>query len=211
MRWLVCALLIGCPLSTPEHTPELDKSTVTVNNKSKVDTTVYVTFGAESVVLPSGWSFCRATSNLSCFFPLAAGEAKNLPISGKYFNATVSFFKPVTCSTTKAEVNVNNPKWYDVGDISLVDGFNVPLRMRFSGENLVVASATGNEKTFGVYPNGCDICVARENPPCGMTPGSDGCKSGGQYNPDVPCQIQGDVMGGGDNDVLIELLELEPT
>jgi len=50
----------------------------------------------------------------------------------------------------------------------------------------------------GVFPVGCDICVARQQPPCGISPcGSSpndggqtcGCHIGGQYNPIVPCQI----------------------
>ena len=56
---------------------------------------------------------------------------------------------------------------------------------------------TGNEKVFGVFPFGCDICVARHSPPCGIKPGKEGCKTGSQYKPDVPCQYQGTVLGGG--------------
>jgi hypothetical protein len=44
---------------------------------------------------------------------------------------------------------------------------------------------------------GCDICTARDNPPCGIAKGKEGCKAGTQYKPDVPCQNQGKKMGGG--------------
>ena len=55
----------------------------------------------------------------------------------------------------------------------------------------------GNSKLLGVFPLGCDICVARQSPPCGMKPGTDGCKGGTQSNPDVPCQFQGATKSGG--------------
>jgi hypothetical protein len=42
-----------------------------------------------------------------------------------------------------------------------------------------------------------------------MTPGTDGCKSGTQYKPDVPCQHQGATMGGGAF-VSVALVKPEP-
>jgi hypothetical protein len=59
------------------------------------------------------------------------------------------------------------------------------------------AGASGNESVLGIFPYGCDICVARQAPPCGIPTGSDGCKTGTQSNPAVPCQLQGAVKGGG--------------
>ena len=56
---------------------------------------------------------------------------------------------------------------------------------------------SGNDQLVGVYPFGCDVCVARQNPPCGIPKGTAGCKGGTQYKPDVPCQWQGTTMGGG--------------
>jgi hypothetical protein len=147
---------------------------------------------------------------LNCNFPLAKGATQELPLAAQNLNATFSFFQPVTCATTKVELNVNNPEWYDVSDVSLVDGFNVPVRLQFGATDVTVQQATGNETKAGVYPNGCDICVARQNPPCGMQPGTDGCKAGTQYDPDVPCQLQGSVMGGGSNRVVVELIDVEP-
>lgn len=195
--------LLGCPA------PTAPKTTAIVANLSQVDTTVYVAFGSDSRIQTADWSFCSG-SGLTCSFPLAKQTTQDLPLHGQYLNATFSFFQPVTCNTTKGEVNLNNPNWYDVADISLVDGFNVPMRILFDNQLISVLSPSNNESALGVYPNGCDICVARENPPCGMSPGTDGCKSGTQYDPAVPCQLQGTVMGGGSNQVIIELLDLEP-
>ena len=67
-----------------------------------------------------------------------------------------------------------------------------------------VRGPSGNEKNFGVYPLGCDICVRRDKPACGFVPGKAGCKSGPDpYHPDVPCQYQGVTMGGGSTAIRI--------
>ena len=89
----------------------------------------------------------------------------------------------------------------DVADVSLVDGYSNDVQIEVGGTILgPPATEALNEKVFGLYPLGCDICVARQNPPCGTgAPGSvAGCKRGPDpYHPDVPCQWQGGVMGGG--------------
>ncbi len=179
-------------------------STVIVTNDTMEDTTVFVAFGADSVVLPADWSFCKSTAGLTCSFSLQKKSTQPLPIGSKYLNATMSFGAPVGCNTTKAEMNVNNPKWYDVTDVSLVDGFSNIISMEISdsigGHELGPPNgAQGNEKVFGVFPLGCDICTARQHPPCGIKPGPEGCKAGTQYKPDVPCQYQGPTMSGGSN------------
>lgn len=200
MRYLLLTILaLGCT-ATPKSplTSKAGGSTLTVTNSTEADTTAYFAFGADSVVLPTDWSFCAATGKLNCSFTLKKGETKELPLQGKYLNATVSFGAPASCGSTKGELNLNNPKWYDIGDVSLVDGFSNKIALDMGGTKLgPPAGATGNEKAYGVYPLGCDICVARQSPPCGMAPGKDGCKGGDQYHPDVPCQHQGTVMGGG--------------
>ena len=206
---------IECP---PENKPTVQHhldvpSQVVILNATNEDTVAYFAFGADSVVLPSSWSFCTATSNLNCSFPMKANTARALP-APDYLNATITFGAAVGCGTTKAELNVNNPKWYDTVDISLVDGYSNDILIEYAdkaGAKRIgpVLGKSGNEKAFGVYPLGCDICVARQNPPCGQTPGTDGCKSGSQYKPDVPCQYQGATMGGGAF-VSVALVKPEP-
>jgi len=173
-----------------------------VRNDTPGSTLVYVAFGADSVVRPADWKFCHATGPLTCDFPVAAGGKQELPLAGRYLNATLAFGAPVACGATKAELNLNNPAWYDVTDVSLVDGYSNMVRVTVtdpSGTKVLgpPLGASGNEKVYGVFPLGCDVCTAREHPPCGMVPGKDGCKAGSQYKPDVPCQHQGAVMGGG--------------
>ncbi len=180
---------------------------VAVTNTSGEPTTVYVTFGGDSSV--RGWSFCADVPG-GCRFQLADKATRDLPTSSEHLNATLSFGGPVACGRTKVELNVNNPSWYDVVDISLVDGFDQAVQVvakddRGSTTLGPVRSSTGNQAAFGVYPLGCDVCTAREDPPCGIPKGRDGCKAGSQYHPDVPCQYQGVTMGGG-SDVTVELL-----
>lgn len=206
------SLLDHCPPGHPPESPDgavdaaadtapaaaADATTITFENKTDAGTTVYVAFGANSGITSASWPPCGDAGALNCNFPLAAGSALALPAAG-YLNATVSFGGPVTCNTTKAELNVNNPAWYDIVDVSLVDGWNGNIAIA-TGAGAVAGptvGAAGNEKVFGVFPFGCDICVARQKPPCGLKPGADGCKTGTQDNPDVPCQYQGAVMGGG--------------
>ncbi len=187
-------------------------ATVAVKNETAKNMVVLVTFGAPSSII--GWEFCkRVPGKTACTFVLNATSTKRLPLDGKTLNATFTFHdepfedeagsSPV-CNTTQAEVNVNNPSWYDILDISLVNGYSHKveiLTVEPDGSSKLlgpVRSPNGNERAFGVYPLGCDGCTLRVRPPCGYTPGTkDGCKGGTQYKPDVPCQYQGTVMGGG--------------
>ena len=206
---------VDCPADGPsavQHHVAVP-SQVVLMNATNEDTVAYFSFGADSVVLPSSWPFCTSPDKLNCSFPMKANTGRALPAPG-YLNVTITFGAAVGCGTTKAELNVNNPKWYDVVDISLVDGYSNDILIEYAdkaGAKRIgpVLGKSGNEKAFGVYPLGCDICVARQNPPCGQTPGTDGCKTGSQYNPDVPCQYQGATMGGGAF-VSVALVKPEP-
>ena len=178
-----------------------------VLNDTDAPSVVHVAFGSDSVVGHETWKHFCVGSGLTCQFHLGKHESRVLPLGGQYLNATMAFDATPSCGSTKAEVNVNNPTWYDVVDVSLVDGYSNKIKMT-AVEPAVDAGpvsttlgppngATGNEKVFGVYPMGCDICVARQSPPCGIKKGTSGCKTGSQYKPDVPCQYQGTVLGGG--------------
>lgn len=196
---MACTLALSscrCPKPQP---PSGGKSTVSVKNDTDGDTTVYVAFGANSVVLPASWSFCTASSKLTCSFTLGAYKAQDLPLAGQFLNATFAFGAGVGCGSTKAEMTVNNPAWYDVLDVSLVDGFSNKISIVIDGGTKLgpPVGRDENEKVFGLFPYGCDICVARQAPPCGIPTGKAGCKGGTQDKPDVPCQYQGPTMGGG--------------
>jgi hypothetical protein len=210
---LLSVLLLACPASETssepvviESVPGPTKSHLWIKNQTEEPTIVYVAFGADSGITQKDWStFCKG-SGLTCSFKLGpSGEVQ--PFIDGYLNATIAFGAPVACGSTKAELNVNNPKWYDVLDVSLVDGYSNKVKIMADDTQLgPPAGKEGNEKVVGVFPLGCDICTARQSPPCGQTPGKDGCKSGTQYKPDVPCQWQGTVMGGGTK-VMVSLVK----
>jgi hypothetical protein len=198
-RSTVLALLFAAAATFGVYVSCTAKAGAVVVNHAGRPISVYIAFGSNSVV--RSWPFCSPVPG-GCKFGLNDKESQALPTGGQYLNATLSFGGPVTCGMTKVELNINNPAWYDIIDISLVDGFNQKLGVSVhdsagTHELGPVRSVSGNEKAIGVYPNGCDICVARQSPPCGQPVGHDGCKSGSQYNPDVPCQYQGSVKGGG--------------
>lgn len=203
--FLTALVLSACGKSC---TPSLPHQ-FTVANDTDVATTVYVAFGANSTINAASWDVCGAaadggvvdagvaTGGLNCSFPLGPKASIGLPLGRQYLNATVSFGAPVGCGTTKAEININNSAWYDVVDVSLVDGYSNKIKLEIDDTAIVPKGASGNENVFGVFPLGCDICIARQNPPCGQTPGYAGCKVGTQYDPKPPCQYQGKQMGGG--------------
>jgi hypothetical protein len=200
--------MTACPPATLPQVPCPDRdvpSTVIVMNAAPDDTVVSVSFGPNSMITAPSWSFCQDGSAPACVFPLKGrGASRALPIGNQYLNATIVFGAvSVGCGTTKAELNVNNPIWHDVVDVSLVDGYSNGIAIEITGSDGGTmklgppVGATGNEKVLGLFPLGCDICVARDQPACGLPVGSGGCKGGTQYNPDVPCQYQGPARFGG--------------
>ena len=177
--------------------PAASQGSLSIENHTGKAANVYIAFGADSVVLPASLPFCTPASPLNCSFGLPAQATQIVALQGKYLNATLAFDAQVGCGATKAELNLNNPKWYDTTDISLVDGYSNKVSITADAVKLGPPNgAAGNEKVYGLYPLGCDICVARQNPPCGIPKGKDGCKAGTQYDPAVPCQNQGKKMGG---------------
>jgi hypothetical protein len=202
---ILAAALLLAKCGAPQTPGARTSTQVTVTNRQDVAASVWMTFGADSVVRPSDW--CDGDP---CFH-LDAGESKALPNpGGRYANVTIAFNSPVGCGSTKAELNLNNPRWYDVVDVSLVDGFNEIVALVLtpsSGEPTTIQpnGPTGNQRVLGLYPLGCDICVARQNPPCDIPLGNQECKSGSQSAPDVPCQVQGTPLGGGGQSVEVVL------
>ena len=178
-------------------------TSLSISNGQTGAVDVYVSFGSDSKITADSWSFCSG-SGLNCNFNLAGSTTKPMPNpNGEYINATFAFGAEVGCGVTKAEININNPAWYDTVDVSLVDGYSNDIEMIYTplgGKAVTLGppnGATGNEKVYGLFPYGCDICVERQNPPCGISKGKTGCKKGTQYDPDVPCQVQGATKGGG--------------
>ncbi|MBA7688424.1 hypothetical protein ES703_96904 [subsurface metagenome] len=166
------------------------QKTVTITNQQGSSATVNINFAADSEITSKDLGFCQG-SDLNCSFTLDAKASKTIPNPDyKYLNFTLAFNAPVGCGSTKTEVTVNNPKWYDTMDVSVVDGFNEKIQINANGTQLGPPNGKlGNQKVFGVYPYGCDGCASVLNPPCGDA-GQGECKGGTQYNPDVKCHYQ---------------------
>lgn len=201
------AILASC-----HHQDAATGTSLAVSNEKTETATVYVSFGSDSEVTADDWEFCSG-SGLNCSFDLGGKKTRPIPNpEGKYINATFSFNHQVGCGATKGEVNINNPSWYDTLDVSLVDGYNNKIRIDAKPKDAAVLELgppkgkDGNADVYGVFPYGCDVCVARESPPCGISKGKDGCKAGTQYDPKPPCQWQGTMMGGGDLEVSVVLM-----
>ena len=203
MSWMVACSGRGCSPSLPDGAASesgAPYSHAQVVNRTSTPTTAYVSFGSDSVVTAASWSFCGDAGG--CSFQLAPDAGQDLPTAGQYLNATISFDQSPQCQVTLGEFNINNPAWVqDTTNISLVNGWSNNIEIDVGDASLGPTQGPSNNATvFGVYPNGCDICVARQKPPCGITPcgspdGSPatcGCKAGTQYNPTVPCQFSFD-------------------
>lgn len=210
--FLLCSCRCPHPSSgTHDSGPPSDGTTLEVHNRQAVAATVSISFGSDSEIKADSWSFCSGTG-LACTFQLDGQTGKPLPLNGQYLNATFAFNDPVGCGSTKAEVNLNNPKWFDTLDVSLVDGFSNRIQIEAEPSAGVTeilgppAGKEGNEKVYGLFPYGCDICVAQQNPPCGIPAGGPGCKAGRQSDPDPVCQVQGPTKGGGGQAVRVVLL-----
>ena len=191
-------------------------ATARVINASDAGTMVYVSFGADSKVHPSDWaSFCARVPS-GCAFPLDADAEHALPADGKALSVNVSFDQPGSCAGSGIDLGefTINSGAYDTADISMVNGWNADMEVRVAGSKTLgpTAGPDSGAGSYGIYPNGCDICVARQKPPCPwQTPcgGPDGggaacgCQGGTQYNPSPVCQV---TPLPKDSDVAVVLL-----
>ena len=193
----LCVLSLLLVLSTSAAAQTEAKSkTVRLTNQQNAPAEAYINFAPDSVLKPSDLPFCKVTGPLNCHFTLAAHASQDVPNPGnKYLNMAVAFNAPVSCGSTKAEVVANNPNWYDVLDVSVVDGFNERIQMKVTPTDGTVTQLgppvgkLGNQKVFGVFPYGCTICAGIKNAPCGDA-GAGECKVGSESKPDVLCQYQ---------------------
>ena len=197
---VVPLLLVLCQ-SAAAQTGAKNES-VRLTNQQGAPAEVYINFATDSVLKPTDLPFCKVTGPLNCQFTLAAHSSQDFPNPGaKYLNMALAFNAPVNCGSTKAEVIANNPKWYDILDVSVVDGFNEKIQMNLTPTGGQVtqlgppAGKLGNQKVFGVFPYGCTICAGIKNAPCGDA-GAGECKAGSESKPDVPCQYQMDEPNG---------------
>jgi|GEM_PF-1399135 len=184
------------PVATKATGPQNKKKTVKLTNRKDSPVIAYINFGADSQIQANDLGgFCTATGKLNCNLTLQANTSVLLPNSSyKYLNMALAFNKPVTCGSTKAEVIANNPNWFDILDVSVVDGFNEKIQMNVTSGGRTVqlgppVGKTGNRNVFGVFPYGCTICAGIKDAPCGDA-GTGECKGGTESKPDSLCQYQ---------------------
>ena len=174
------------------------------NQKEDGSVDVYITFGADSCITQDNIKIdgetgkCKSALYGECVFTLAKGEKNEINLNLCRADLTFRFNSAEGCSVTKAEANMNVPNWDDSWNISLVDGWNENVRIDVATSDIGTKTLgptlgqTGNQQVFGVYPYGCDVCTARQLPPCSIAMGDSECKTPNgvpnQYKPDVPCQ-----------------------
>ena len=194
-RLCCVSLMLALQVIGVAHAADKNKA-VRITNQQGTPAEVYINFAADSVLKPTDLPFCKVTGPLNCHFTLAARSSQDVPNpQGKYLNMALAFNAEVTCGSTKAEVLVNNPSWFDVLDVSVVDGFNEKIQINLTptGGQLTQlgppVGKLGNQKVFGVFPYACTICAGIKNAPCGDG-GPGECKLGTESKPDVLCQYQ---------------------
>jgi hypothetical protein len=229
------ASCIPCGVCNPNAPADCPLQTVTVMNSTSEQQTLYMGFLSNCTcdarcdalggyTLPSDFNTSETTwtvtSNpLILTTTVAPGASVSIPFKAKN-RRKVSIVisanaQPWTaCAVTMAEFTLGD-NWGQYGglrdsyDLSLVNGFNLPMEISPSlGDKIQVTARTANENTLGVYPFACTNCTwgadnatcknqpgAWNNPPLvNPTPTTDypGCKTGGQAkesNPDVKCQL----------------------
>ena len=173
--------------------------TVIITNKQSKEAVVNISFGSDSAMKSAELAdFCTSDGDLKCHFTLAEKSSRQIPNpTFRYLNFSMAANAQVGCGSTKAEITVNSPSWFDHADISLVDGFNEKMQITATSASSPndktvlgpVKGKLGNQKVFGVYPYGCDVCAGIKVSNCGNA-GTGECKGGTEYVPDVKCQYQ---------------------
>jgi hypothetical protein len=212
-----CSACHPASKSSTTATAESNGSEAAVKNESGKSTTVWASFSPDSKVTREDWiSFCKPVTS-GCMFHLGVDEIRYLQTSGKFLSVNLSFGQPGSCEgtgVTLGEMSLNTSNNHDTVDISMVNGWNVDIKIdiapknapkdaSFGGLGAVTLGPTDGPDSgalrLGVFPNGCDICVARQKPPCpwqtpcGTPDGGGvacGCQGGTQYNPSPVCQEQ---------------------
>lgn len=210
----------GNPVTTLEIANEGHETTVFVNFGSANCTTVEMWAESDAIKCTTGDIACDKTGSLNCQFTIAAGSTSDptictvplkvgclssfvFGIGGAPSCGTTPFNGPTAaevavygsaCSTTPGcETSL-----CDCADITVVNGFTVPISMTMSKGPTTLGPVTSggltdNENNLGVFPVGCTTCVTRANCPCpgaGLDCNSNvGCHPEVSGHPDPECQL----------------------
>jgi hypothetical protein len=157
--------------------------TLTLNNKSSKDVTVYIVFVGgmtgnggtytAKYFRDQGWNVYRE-DRCSLTIPKGTspnGTSKTLNLNKGGINITGGLGnEPMgPCPTTMFEINMSpkdNPT-HDHFDLSLVNGFNYSMQIKSSKgkETKHVTKATGHHDALGIYPLGCTLCIGTGSVP----------------------------------------------
>jgi hypothetical protein len=166
-RGSLCVISLMLALQVIGVAQAADKNKIVrITNQQGTPAEVYINFAADSALKPTDLPFCTVTGPLNCRFTLAAHSSQDVPNpQAKYLNMALAFNAQVTCGSTKAEVLINNPNWFDIIDVSVVDGFNEKIQINLmpTGGNMTQlgppVGTLGNQKVFGDFPYACTICA----------------------------------------------------
>jgi len=181
-------------------------STVSIKNRTTKAVRVYLGFNKESCYQTTDFPFCtRDAGNSSvCSFDLASNASREVSISKDRckasFVVTANKIPWTGCAVTQAEFTIRdwwdfNKRYMDTYDISLINGFNVPMSIiPVSGTSVgPVQAATGNQKRAGVFPLACTTCTKRDNPPAACNVDVNDLRechaAGAQGTPQPLCQL----------------------
>jgi hypothetical protein len=220
------ALLSAAPPPCTNPATLCPTQTITIINQRNTDVTLYMGFlvgdtgGYNLATDFPGWT---TTSNpLILTTTVAANNpAPYLVITFKSkvrkqvsIGISADAIPWTNCAVTVAELTLAN-NWCQYGglqdsyDISLINGFNYPIKITpISGKEIAVTALASNENNLGVYPLACTQCTwGKDNATCKNQPGAwnnpplvnptpttnyPGCKTGGQSsenNPPVQCHL----------------------
>jgi hypothetical protein len=184
--------------------------TITVINQRTADVTLYMGFlvgetgGYNLATDFPGWNTTSnpliitttvAANNAAPYLVVTFPSKVRKKVS---FVITADKIPWTSCSVTQGEWTLadNWCQWgglQDTYDISLVNGFNLPMKITpVSGQEVIVTTLAPNNTNTGVYPFACTQCVSMaSNAHCKGQPGAGSdCKSGpDESHPDYPCQL----------------------
>jgi hypothetical protein len=236
---LLSASCNPCGVCNPNPPTDCPLQTVTVKNATNVQQTLYMGFLLNCTCDPrcdvlggynlptdfnTGTTTWAVTSNpliLTTTIGAKGGPNDTIVIPFKARNRrkvsiviSANTVPWTNCAVTMAEFTLGD-NWGQYGglrdtyDLSLVNGFNVPMKITpDQGTEIAVTALASNENNLGVYPFACTNCTwGADNAECKNQPGAwnnpplvnptpttnyPGCKTGGQVrepNPDVKCQL----------------------
>jgi len=186
-------------------------TTLEISNEGPT-TTVFVVFGADSCIKVEDFTFtctgegnttCMMTSNLNCKFTIDKGSKCTIPLENcgqSNFSFGIGGAPGCTeppspfIAPTVFELNVYENNQMDTADISVVNGFTVPISAMMNDGTILgpvtSVGGTDNANNFGVFPVGCTTCDTRVGCPC-PGPGLDCTSNVGCHPADLkpPCQV----------------------